>query len=553
MASSYRGQHARGPDTRTASAGRPGRHARGTTRFAARRNALLLACAAVLVAAYAVLPGATATSVTTKLAPVADAKVSRRLPTRNFGSDPTLRTAPSPKVERSYLRFDVAGITGPVTSASLRLYAETASLDGFAVRTVATTPWSEGTITYANAPTPGPIVATSGPVAGDGWTSVDVSALVRGAGRVDLVLTSNGRSSGLYASRETGVTAPQLVVAGATTTSVAPTTTGAATTTTGGSGTTTTSTASTRPAPSTTGAPAASSASPPPAGGYFALAGPGGWAALPSGAACQGRVHRSTWEPRPDNAKRNHLTPDPAAVHAALAARPRAAGGAYDPRWDGWLLARVDGQFTGTTDEVFQWAACKWGLPDDLLRAVAVQESTWYQYLTYPSGRPVPNYGSGDVFGAASAASRVFCTMVAGYGYDYQRDLGAGICPQTFSIVGLKSWQDPAWGAWPGNQNGTFPFARDSTAFAVDYLGGELRGCYEGWESWLGEGASGYGAGDLWGCVGSWFSGDWHSAAANGYAADVRRWQDTRPWLAAGWPADKPGCTQYGCPGPDPL
>jgi hypothetical protein len=247
--------------------------------------------------------------------------------------------------------------------------------------------------------------------------------------------------------------------------------------------------------------------------------------------------------------------PDPAAVRAAFATRPRAVAGAYDARWDSSLLARVDGQFTGTTDEIFQWAACKWGLPDDLLRAIAVRESTWYQYLTYPSGRVVPDYGSGDVFEASSAASKVYCGYVAQSGYDYQRDLGSGICPQTFSIVGLKSWQDPGWGAWPDNQNGTFPFSRNSTAFAVDYLGGELRGCYEGWESWLGQaGAGRYSAGDLWGCVGAWYAGDWHSAAADGYLQAVRQSMDSRPWLDPSWPQDKPGCsTRYGCPGPDPL
>ena len=50
-------------------------------------------------------------------------------------------------------------------------------------------------------------------------------------------------------------------------------------------------------------------------------------------------------------------------------ARPLAVDNNYDLRWDSWLLPRVDGQFEGTTDEIFQWAACKWGLPDDLLRA----------------------------------------------------------------------------------------------------------------------------------------------------------------------------------------
>jgi hypothetical protein len=293
----------------------------------------------------------------------------------------------------------------------------------------------------------------------------------------------------------------------------------------------------------------------PPPGGFFELVPVGEWGSLPSGEVCQGRVHASTWEPRPDNYKRNHVMPDPQAVRAAFASRPRAVGGAHHPGWDSWLLARVDGQFTGTTDEIFQWGACKWGLPDDLLRAIAVRESTWYQYQTYPSGRCVPNFGCGDTFKATSAASGAYCAAVARRGHDYQRDLGRGNCPKTFSIVGVMSWQDPRWGAWPDHQNGTFPFNRDSTAFAVDYLAGQLRGCYEGWEWWLGgTGTGGYAAGDLWGCVGAWYAGEWHSPAANGYIGRVKDGMRFWPWLDPSWPVNKPGCNaRHGCAGPDRL
>jgi hypothetical protein len=323
----------------------------------------------------------------------------------------------------------------------------------------------------------------------------------------------------------------------------------------------TTSTTATRPAAASTGKVTSTTRrrpvgqSPPTPGGYFRLVPPGRPGQLPSGQSCRSRVHYSTWEPRPDNTKRNHVMPDPAAVHAAFAARPRAAGGDHDPRWDRWLLARVDGQFTGRTDEIFQWAACKWGLPDDLLRAIAEKESTWYQYLTYRSGRAVPDYGSGDVFSSPSAASKVYCDFVARHGHDYQRDLGSGICPKTFSIVGVMAWQDPGWGTWRSNQNGVFPFNRNSTAFAVDYLGSQLRGCYEGWEGWLATtGTMHYAAGDLWGCVGAWFAGEWHSGDADDYSHGVRRSMASRPWLDPGWPRDKPGCSgRYGCPGADRL
>jgi hypothetical protein len=242
--------------------------------------------------------------------------------------------------------------------------------------------------------------------------------------------------------------------------------------------------------------------------------------------------------------------PDPQAVHRAFAIRPRSADRSYDARWDRWLLPRVDGQFTGTTDEIFQWAACKWGLPDNVLRSIAVQESAWYQYQIYPSGRPVTNYGSGDMFTHASRASHKFCDGLAADGRNYQRDYGMGYCPKTFSIVGVMSWEAPPWGRMEGNQNGTFPFNRDSTAFAVDYLASQLRGCYEGWVTWLDStGTETYAPGHLWGCVGAWYSGAWHNAAANDYISGVQESNRTLTWLQPNWPEITPACSKkYGCP-----
>jgi len=293
---------------------------------------------------------------------------------------------------------------------------------------------------------------------------------------------------------------------------------------------------------------------PPPSDGYFGLVAAGQWNALPSGASCAGQVHRSSWEPRPDNTRRNHVVVDPQAVHAAFAARPL---GGYDAHWESWLLPRVDGQFTGTTDEIFQWAACKWGIPDNIIRAVAYTESTWYQYLVYPSyhNRCVEYYGCGDFFDNASPDSVVYLNGLARLGgYDYQQDFGAGLGPETFSILGIMSWQAPGWGQMPDNQNGTFPFNRNSTAFAADYYGSQIRGCFEGWVSWLHDQNPSYGAGDLWGCVGFWYSGDWYDSGANNYIAETQGYLNNRIWLQPGFPNDRPGChPTYGCPGPDTL
>jgi hypothetical protein len=293
--------------------------------------------------------------------------------------------------------------------------------------------------------------------------------------------------------------------------------------------------------------------SPPPTAGYFPTLQPvGSFASLPSDSQCATQVHYSTWEPRPLNTKRNHVLVDPAAAHSSLAARQYDTG-SYDSRWNTALRPRVDGQFTGTTDEIFQWAACKWGLPDNLLRGMAVRESTWYQYLVYPGNRPVNLWGSGDYFPSATADSKIFCDGIDQLGnYNYQAIYGNGLCPKTYSITGIMSWDAPAWQApnpaFPGNQNGTFPFNRNSTAFAEDYVGSYLRGCYEGWIKWLGP------SGDIQGCVGSWYSGGWHDVDGDAYASRVQTEIDNHTWLGSSWPTTIHSCDPtYGCPTSDTL
>jgi hypothetical protein len=285
--------------------------------------------------------------------------------------------------------------------------------------------------------------------------------------------------------------------------------------------------------------------------GYFRTRPVGAWSSLPSGRRCAQRVRASSWEPRPDNARPNHRMPDAGRVHAALALRPVAQGGhAYRKRWDSWLLQRVDGHYTGTTDEILQWAGCKWGIADNVMRAIAVQESTWYAYEVYPSGRCVEQWGCGDTVDAATSATRTYCRAISRAGHDYEADYGPGVCPKTFGLTGVMSWEDPAWGRMPGNQNGTFPFNRDSTAFAADYLGAQLRGCLEGWELWLGHtGSRDYRPGRLWGCIGAWYAGDWLSSDARWYIRSVRHQLADRPWLEPAWATVGPPCSPtFGCP-----
>jgi hypothetical protein len=250
----------------------------------------------------------------------------------------------------------------------------------------------------------------------------------------------------------------------------------------------------------------------------------------------------------------NHTKPDPVAVHNSLQSRARSTDGTYKAQWDSWLIPRIDGQFTGTTDEIFQWAACKWGLPDNVIRAVAVRESTWFQSLHYSDGACYWNRGCGDAFPASSASSQVYCDGLAKFGHDYQTELRStagptpytpqsGMCPKTFSILGIMSWWSPSWGFnWADNQNGAFPFNRDSTAFAADYYAAEIRGCFNGWQ-----GTANFTSGDLWGCVGLWYSGTWHDTEADAYAGRVQNELANHTWLLSSF---GPKTGQYQC---DPV
>jgi hypothetical protein len=167
----------------------------------------------------------------------------------------------------------------------------------------------------------------------------------------------------------------------------------------------------------------------------------------------------------------------------------------------GGLARRIDGQFTGTTAEILRWAACKWGVDEDLVRAQAAIESWWRQTTL------------GD-FGADPTA----CPPGHGLGVDGT----AGQCPQSYGIM-----QD----RYPYMKD-AFPGAMRSTAMNADVAYAIWRTCFEGYETWLNTVERGrrYAAGDAWGCVGRWFSGRWYTAAGEQYVTRVRGYLDQRIW-----------------------
>lgn len=225
---------------------------------------------------------------------------------------------------------------------------------------------------------------------------------------------------------------------------------------------------------------------------YFSTLPPG--SILPSGATCAALV-----KSRPENKGMNllyNLTPGNQGI-----APDFFTPGSGDPRANTEIGVRVDGEFTGTTDEILQWAACKWGIDEDMVRAQAAIESWWRQDAlgdwTSDPDRCAPGHGLGE-------------------------DGQPGLCPESFGILQNR---------YPYEQS-AYPGIAISTAFNADLTYAIWRACYEGYEWWLNDVEQGepYAAGDAWGCFGRWFSGRWHTDAAEMYIARVQDYLDQRIW-----------------------
>ena len=190
-----------------------------------------------------------------------------------------------------------------------------------------------------------------------------------------------------------------------------------------------------------------------------------------SDGAAAAKVARSSFEPRPANARATHREPTKAQL--------RALRRQSDQPYTHW----VTGRFRGTTDEVIQWAAAKWGLAPDLVRAVAATETWW---------RMSHIGDDGDSFGLFQVRRPFHCRSTL--------------------VCGL--------------------FRRDA-ALNADYYASIIRSYYDGRQTWLntvaGNGAR-YAAGDLWDSIAAWDSGRWHVAGGETYVAKVKDYMARRVW-----------------------
>lgn len=183
-------------------------------------------------------------------------------------------------------------------------------------------------------------------------------------------------------------------------------------------------------------------------------------------AVAAARVNRTSWEPRRENAEANRRRPSEEQLNE------------FRRRSDMVYRRNVTGRYRGTTDEIIQWAARKWGFDPNLFRAVATVESYW----------KMSTVGDGGL---------------------------------SFGLFQLKR-----------THHCCFPLSARYSAFNADYYGAILRSYYDGRQTWLNDVERGerYRAGDLWGSVGSWYAGRWRTAPALDYIRKVQRALRDEPW-----------------------
>jgi PKD repeat protein len=143
--------------------------------------------------------------------PIADAYVRAKAKTKNFGTATDLRVRGGSDATRTLLRFQVAGVTGDVISARLRLSVADASPDGGQVFRVSDG-WAERTVTWNTAP---PLdtqaIGSIGAVATTAPAEVTVTGAVMGDGTYSLAISSGSTNAAHYRSRESA-TPPVLII-----------------------------------------------------------------------------------------------------------------------------------------------------------------------------------------------------------------------------------------------------------------------------------------------------------------------------------------------------
>jgi hypothetical protein len=244
---------------------------------------------------------------------------------------------------------------------------------------------------------------------------------------------------------------------------------------------------------------------------------PASWP-LPSGYFCSQVI---PWESEPVSSNSTYNNTKPTSSELQAYAANGYAANPYDGRW---AYARANGQYAGTTDMIMRWAACKWGIDEDVVRAQAHSETWSWKQTSTGDRRTTYSHCVNDNFKSL---------------WNYQCST---CCYQSWSIFQTKVYYN--WQTWP--------MMHWSTPFAADYrfadqracMNGDLAGYFAGRPSYNGHTYAGDIAGGnlntiLWGCVGFHYSGNWYDGSSTSgairYINYVKDEYWKKPWKTQ-WP-----------------
>ena len=174
--------------------------------------------------------------------------------------------------------------------------------------------------------------------------------------------------------------------------------------------------------------------------------------------------------------------------------------------------AYVDGRSSlrqPSTDDLIQWAAHKWGIPEDWIRAQVALESWWEMDL------------NGDLAQLPTEWHRMYPAWA-------HSTNGPNSTYTSVGIAQIKWTPDNAFN--PGARYLRYK----STAFSLDYMAAEIRYYYDGDARWLGPN---YHAGNQWLSMAAWNSpAPWNNSKQRWYVSVVQRDLQSRPWTSPSFP-----------------
>ena len=212
-------------------------------------------------------------------------------------------------------------------------------------------------------------------------------------------------------------------------------------------------------------------------------------------------------ELRPGNTAANDYVPSNFDLRSFRSAKDSTSGetAVQENHWYAYVTGR-DGLKNPSTDDLIQWAARKWGIPEDWLRALTAFESLWHQSW------------NGDL-----------TRVPAGWykSYPPQARAASGKVYESMGIAQIK---------WLPNGSinvGSGRLRWESTAFGLDYLGATIRFYYDGDCRWCG---AGYHAGQTWASIGAWNAPNpWGNAKQRWYITKVKEDLAQRTWAQPGF------------------